>query len=364
MADSEYDIYGDDVLGLDEASEIVGEQEREPKRRKPNPEPPREEKRPAASNHEKRDESSQQQQRSTRQTTPSDHLRQAASQSPSSSSSSTQRIPSSVQAYNTGTRATHVEASPSRRELPQSMASLRGVVNHPMHAFYVGEFPWYVTDEDVKEPIKKAGLEKELKELSFSEHKVNGKSRGICFLEFTSVEAAAQAKEALEKADYDGKRPTVCFTSYNNPFRHTPKEPVPKSQRMQNMRPTNNASPSPANQMMGGFNPMMGGQFNPAFAMNPYAFNPMAAAAAVRGGGNYMGGGFDMMGMQQRPMRGGSTGTGGAGRMGRGGMPSGGGPPTSSGGMYINPAFFEQQQQQQQQQQQHSGGHGSNYGTG
>ena len=36
----------------------------------------------------------------------------------------------------------------------------------------------YVNDEDVKAPLVEGGIINELKDLTFYEHKVNGKSRG------------------------------------------------------------------------------------------------------------------------------------------------------------------------------------------
>ncbi|KAI9322872.1 hypothetical protein BX666DRAFT_1849602, partial [Dichotomocladium elegans] len=91
-----------------------------------------------------------------------------------------------------------------KRELPQAMVPLRGVVTQPTTALYVGELAWasiyYVTDEDIKAPLKEGGVEADLKELTFYEQKVNGKSRGVVFLEFSSTEAAVRAKELLENA--------------------------------------------------------------------------------------------------------------------------------------------------------------------
>ncbi|KAI8146635.1 hypothetical protein BJV82DRAFT_576176 [Fennellomyces sp. T-0311] len=241
-----------------------------------------------------------------------------------------QKIPSSVQSYSSSTRSTtdSPSSTSSRRELPISMSNLRGIVPHPTNAMYIGELAWYVNDEAVKAPLVEAGLGNELKDLTFFEHKVNGKSRG----------------------EIDGKITNVSFTSSSNPFKHTPKEPVPKSQRVSQQRDVRMGGSQP--QMMGGgFNPMMGGGFNPMMGnmgMNPYGgFNPMAAAAA-------RGGFFDnMMGMPGGGGRGGRGAVRGAGqpqymgRMGgRGNAMMGGGNMSGNGGMYINPAFFDQQQQQ------------------
>ncbi|CAM0140659.1 unnamed protein product [Umbelopsis sp. WA50703] len=185
-------------------------------------------------------------------------------------------------------------APASKREQSTSMNQLRGRESHPTSALYVGELDWWVTDEDLKEPIMNVGIGAELKEITFYEHKVNGKSRGIAFLQFTTEEASSRAKSALEQNEFTGKLPVVTFTSAQNPFKHIPKEPVPKAQRMQQHQmmgrpPMNTNAPMMPNS---GFNPMMGAGF-----MNPYGGfpNPMMAAGFMGnpggGRGNMRGGG-------------------------------------------------------------------------
>ncbi|KAI9244565.1 hypothetical protein BDA99DRAFT_448378, partial [Phascolomyces articulosus] len=109
-----------------------------------------------------------------------------------------QKIPSGVQPYNRSMTDSPGSAT-SRRELPVSMSNLRGMVPHPTTGLYLGELAWYVNDEDVKAPLVEGGIVDELKDLTFYEHKVNGKSRGICFLEFNNTDAAAKAKEIYDK---------------------------------------------------------------------------------------------------------------------------------------------------------------------
>lgn len=90
-------------------------------------------------------------------------------------------------------------APASKREQSTSMSQLRGRESHPTSALYVGELDWvsglffcgelhytlkantylqWVTDDDLKEPIMNVGIGAELKDITFYEHKVNGKSRG------------------------------------------------------------------------------------------------------------------------------------------------------------------------------------------
>ncbi|PNP49533.1 hypothetical protein THARTR1_09855 [Trichoderma harzianum] len=45
-------------------------------------------------------------------------------------------------------------------------------------AVMISELNWWMTDDDIRGWLRKAGCEREIKELTFSEHKVNGKSKG------------------------------------------------------------------------------------------------------------------------------------------------------------------------------------------
>jgi hypothetical protein len=45
-------------------------------------------------------------------------------------------------------------------------------------ALFVSELSWWTTDDDIRGWIREAGCEDELKDVTFSEHKVNGKSKG------------------------------------------------------------------------------------------------------------------------------------------------------------------------------------------
>lgn len=45
-------------------------------------------------------------------------------------------------------------------------------------AILISELQWWITDDDIRGWIREAGCEEELKDITFSEHKVNGKSKG------------------------------------------------------------------------------------------------------------------------------------------------------------------------------------------
>lgn len=45
-------------------------------------------------------------------------------------------------------------------------------------ALFISDLFWWTTDDDIRGWVKEAGCEEELKDVTFSEHKVNGKSKG------------------------------------------------------------------------------------------------------------------------------------------------------------------------------------------
>lgn len=48
-------------------------------------------------------------------------------------------------------------------------------------ALLVGDLPWWSTDDDIRGMARQADCESELRDITFSEHKVNGKSKGyVC----------------------------------------------------------------------------------------------------------------------------------------------------------------------------------------
>ncbi|ORX88833.1 hypothetical protein K493DRAFT_410803 [Basidiobolus meristosporus CBS 931.73] len=223
-------------------------------------------------------------------------------------------------------------------------------------ALIIGELNWWVGEEDIRSVLGKSIEHSQLKEITFQEHKVNGKSKGVIYLEFSDVDVAKAAKECFETTDIDGKRCTVNFANpgTGNPFKILPKEPPPRAGR--------GAGPTRGNAMHG---PGRGqpnranfgaGGFRPSAPPNRDFFpNPMAQMGGFPGGnrGYGMGGGygdgFDPWGMSQRGgmMRGrGNMMRGGFMGAGRGGPMHGGYPMMDENygfpAPHINPAFFEQ----------------------
>ncbi|KAL7947779.1 hypothetical protein V8C42DRAFT_264304 [Trichoderma barbatum] len=106
----------------------------------------------------------------------------------------------------------------------------RPIDNGATAAIMISELSWWTTDDDIRGWLRKAGCEKEVKELTFSEHKVNGKSKGQAYVEFHTRQASTAAKRYIDTVALDGVQPgqkkmTISYWNPGvNPFRTLPKD--------------------------------------------------------------------------------------------------------------------------------------------
>ncbi|KAL8781503.1 MAG: hypothetical protein Q9213_005976 [Squamulea squamosa] len=231
-------------------------------------------------------------------------------------------------------------------------------------ALFISDLHWWVTDDDIRGWANQNQCEDELEDVTFSEHKVNGKSKGQAYVLFKSPQAATATKQKIESFG-EGQQYSKKFTvSYTNPFTN-PFRTLPKDGPMRN-----NTNSSRGGQSFGGSGSMAGQQ-----GYNSYRGNNRGGGYNNRGGmngmSNYNRGGF------QQPMSGGYQGStmgafqgmsttqpyGGfqsrGGMMnnmrsspmgmrggGRGGMGANGQVGFQGNQAHYNPAFFPQQGQQ------------------
>ncbi|CAI6014346.1 unnamed protein product [Clonostachys chloroleuca] len=200
-------------------------------------------------------------------------------------------------------------------------------------ALMVSELNWWTTDDDIRGWLKQGGCEDGVKDLTFSEHKVNGKSKGQIFIEFSTVAASSSAKHLIDRMPADGghlgqkKISTQYWNPNINPFRTLPKDAPARGKDQTrggvsgsyNERGNYNNAGGGFSRGRGGFNGGRGNMNQNNYNRNFSGGNNMGYNNNMMGGGGFNGhNGQGNFGFNNRGMMGGMR--GGPNMRGRGGM--------------------------------------------
>jgi hypothetical protein len=212
-------------------------------------------------------------------------------------------------------------------------------------ALMISELHWWHTEDDIRAWVNTAQCEDELKDITFSEHKVNGKSKGQAYVNFESSAAASTVKHLIESLaeEKPARKFAVSYANHSlNPFKTNPKD-APARKEESRRGAYNSGPPHQPTYQNNGFRGRGGGNYNRGGGYNAGSYNNNRNFSGNMNGGYNGGmqtGGFQgtmpvgMMGHFNPAF---NRGGGMAMRGGRGAMNTGMGLPMAGMAMGMNP---------------------------
>ncbi|OJD37464.1 rrm domain-containing protein [Diplodia corticola] len=230
---------------------------------------------------------------------------------------------------------------PKQAPVQQGVKRKEGADDRPVDAnattaLLISDLHWWTNEDDIRGWTNQSGCEDELVDVTFNEHKVNGKSKGQCFVEMASPQAATALKHTIESfgqgQQYAKKHSASYHAPHVNPYRTLPKDVPNRKDGNRNDNRSSSGSFGGGSGMNTNFNSGGGfrggrGGFNSRGGMNSMGYNNRGGFNGPMGGGNMgPGGGFGggpMGGFGGGPM--GGMNNMGFNNFGRGGGGGGGG---------------------------------------
>ncbi|KAJ9052753.1 hypothetical protein DSO57_1031115 [Entomophthora muscae] len=78
-------------------------------------------------------------------------------------------------------------------------------------AIHIQNLPWWTSEDDIRSKLSTFVSSSDVVHIIFQEYKVNGKSRGIAYVEFKETTTSAKAKEALDNITFEDRPCSTCF---------------------------------------------------------------------------------------------------------------------------------------------------------
>ena len=129
---------------------------------------------------------------------------------------------------------------PSQGVKRKGSPSDRSVDSGATTALMLSDLHWWITEDDIRDWVNQAEVEDELRDITFSEHKVNGKSKGQVYLSFDSPEASSAAKHKIDdltEGPNKTRKFTIAFSNgSHNPFKTSPKDAPARAKEERSIR--------------------------------------------------------------------------------------------------------------------------------